>query len=176
MKASARGQFGLAFAIEYTEWANDRLLEYCSELKDGILHSPADGTFGTVADTLLHVVGAQLNYAAKLRGEDRLEIPGESPGFDWLRAMNAKACASLIETANLPSSDRLLIWDASHLIEPVVILVQAVHHGQEHRTQIAGWLTNAGLRPPDLQSWDWGFATGRVEATSTGHSSANATD
>ena len=41
-------------------------------------------------------------------------------------------------------------------------LAQVVHHGTDHRSQVATALTNVGIEPPAMDAWDWGEALGTV--------------
>lgn len=44
------------------------------------------------------------------------------------------------------------------MIDPRVVLVQAINHATEHRTQIFTILTQQGLEPPVLDGWTYGAA------------------
>ncbi|HEX5167133.1 MAG TPA: hypothetical protein VFV93_17135, partial [Thermomicrobiales bacterium] len=43
-----------------------------------------------------------------------------------------------------------------------VVLMQALHHGTEHRAHICTILTSLGIAIPDLGLWDWAEATNRA--------------
>lgn len=55
-------------------WATLRLIEYCQGLEDEHLDATIPGTFGTIRDTLRHLVGAEEGYFWTLTGE-RLSEP-----------------------------------------------------------------------------------------------------
>lgn len=44
-------------------------------------------------------------------------------------------------------------------------LAQALHHGTDHRSQIATALTSLGIAPPEIDVWDFGRVDGRVFET-----------
>jgi uncharacterized damage-inducible protein DinB len=43
-----------------------------------------------------------------------------------------------------------------------VVLAQALHHGNEHRAQIATILTSIGVTSPSWGVWEWAWATDRA--------------
>jgi uncharacterized damage-inducible protein DinB len=54
-----------------------------------------------------------------------------------------------------------VIWhDQSYELPAALLLVQAINHATEHRTQIKTALTQAGITPPELDGWTWDDATG----------------
>ncbi|MCK6460104.1 MAG: hypothetical protein L6Q95_09455 [Planctomycetes bacterium] len=43
-----------------------------------------------------------------------------------------------------------------------VVVAQALHHAYAHREQIRAGLKDLGVKPPDLQPWDYALETGRA--------------
>ena len=43
-----------------------------------------------------------------------------------------------------------------------VIVAGASPHGNAHREQICAILTSQGVEPPDIQPWEYAWATGRI--------------
>lgn len=43
-----------------------------------------------------------------------------------------------------------------------LILVQAINHGTEHRSQIATILTQLGVEPPNMDGWTFFDASGHM--------------
>ena len=43
--------------------------------------------------------------------------------------------------------------DDSFMISIEALLLQAIHHGQEHRTQVESMLGQLGIEPPGLSGW-----------------------
>lgn len=149
------------------EWANLAVLDACRGLTEEQLDTPAEGTFGSIRDTLLHFIGSEGGYATQLGHEPspRLLRDAPWPGFDALAEMASAAANSLVAAAQ-EASDRIHRvgsenkWD----VEAAVVLVQAFHHSTEHRSQICTVLTTLGLEPPDLSSWAWGIAVEKMRA------------
>jgi uncharacterized damage-inducible protein DinB len=149
-------------------WANLQIIEFCERLDDGMLEARTPGVYGSVRETLVHMVSSLGRYLFTLTGEipDDADVLHESkpwPGFDLLRKAAAargegliKAADKLDESAEVRSQFAGKNWS----IKASVPLIQAFHHCTDHRSQIATILTAAGVEPPDLDSWRWGEATG----------------
>jgi uncharacterized damage-inducible protein DinB len=43
-----------------------------------------------------------------------------------------------------------------------LLLLQAVNHGTEHRSQIATILTQLGVEPPEMDGWTYFFESGKL--------------
>ena len=56
----------LSVAIEYDNWATEKLARFCAALSPAQLELTTPGTMGTVKATLIHLVGAKERYAAAL--------------------------------------------------------------------------------------------------------------
>jgi hypothetical protein len=46
-----------------------------------------------------------------------------------------------------------------YLVEPWVVMVQAINNATEHREQISSMLSALGVTPPDLVGWTYGEVT-----------------
>jgi uncharacterized damage-inducible protein DinB len=53
--------------------------------------------------------------------------------------------------------------DGSETHAPLGIrLAQAIHHGTDHRSQICTALTSLGIKPPEIDAWDFAAKEGRL--------------
>ncbi len=52
------------------------------------------------------------------------------------------------------------------IVEPWVILVQAINHAADHRRQISGMMRSLGITPPDLDGWTFGQEMGALSPLS----------
>ena len=148
------------------EWANLALVEACRGLDDEQLDATAVGTFGSIRDTLRHIVSAEGGYAARLGQEPsrRLQRDDPWPGFDALSEIISAAAEALVASAQDPT-DRTIRGGSDaepYEIDTAVVLIQAFHHSTDHRSQICTILTTLGVDPPELSSWDWGLAVNRM--------------
>jgi uncharacterized damage-inducible protein DinB len=150
--------------VRQNEYANTTLLDACRGLTDEQLDATADGLFGSIRETWGHIVSSELHYASQL-GQNVGSWDDETetwPGWDELADMIRRAADGLAIAATQPP-DRLVRstsgnWD----IEASVIIIQAVHHGADHRSQINTLLTTLGLEPTEFSSWAWGEVTGKM--------------
>lgn len=157
----------LADAFGHHVWATLHLLDACADLDDAQLATIVPGTYGSIIDTLRHLVGGDVFYLDVLRGGG--PEPFDEPASDiaTLRAVMA---------AHGPAWQRQIAGDldgAADVVEvedsgfethaPLGIrLAQALHHGTDHRSQVCTALTSLGIEPPSIDAWDFGAADGRV--------------
>jgi len=147
------------------EWANLALIDLCSGLSDEQLDATVPGTYGTIRETLRHIVSAEGGYAFRLGDEPTTRLKGNDPwpGFDALAEMASAAAEVFVASVSGDPSRTIRVggddpWDT----EAAVIAVQVLNHGTEHRSQIATILTTLGIEPPELSGWEWGIATGAM--------------
>lgn len=148
------------------EWANLALIDACRGLTDEQLDATAEGTYGSIRDTLRHIVSSECAYAYRL-GDASIERIGSDdpwPGFDRLAELAGATAASLTRHAQAVTDEPIRTTGSSHAYdtEPAVILVQMFHHSTEHRSQVNTILTHLGLEPLELSAWEWGLADGRM--------------
>jgi len=149
------------------EWANQTILELCSVLDDEQLDSTAVGTFGSIRDTLTHIVSAEGSYAFRLGHEPSPRLLNDDPwpGFEALKEM-VSAAADSLAAASQDAPHRIIRVGSDDGdkfdVEAAVILIQAFNHGTEHRSQICTILTTLGIEPFELSGWDWGLTADRM--------------
>ena len=160
-------------AFAHHVWASLRLLDACAGLTDQQLASDTPGTFGSIRDTLRHLVGSDCSYLKVTSGGRHEQADEESLDLDGLRAEmagHADAWSSVIAEANDP--DRWLVRhrpDGGETHAPVGIrLAQALHHGTDHRSQVCTALTNMGIEPPEIDVWDYGLNHDRTRRVPAG--------
>lgn len=139
-------------------WANLRLLERCAALSDEQLDSAILGAYGSIRDTMQHIVTAEQSYLSRI-----------STGLPRRRAKDAPpmTMAEMIESARTTGAG-LIEWaprvapgdmvtvdgdDGPLEVPKAIILTQVINHGTEHRAQIMATMTQLGVEPPDLQAW-----------------------
>ncbi|MCK9486328.1 MAG: hypothetical protein M0R73_06455 [Dehalococcoidia bacterium] len=147
------------------EWATLRLLETCRTLTPEQLEASAEGTYGSIRRTLLHIVGGEPSYITRIGG--RYEGPAiryePFPGFDALAEATRHAADGFIDRAQAALDQSwTFTTPEGETIDAEVVLVQALNHAAEHRAQICTILTTLGLEPPALDGWTWAVETGRV--------------
>jgi uncharacterized damage-inducible protein DinB len=147
--------------FRHNAWANQRLFDACAGLSDAQVDATVVGTFGTIRDTLMHIVGAQERYVAALAEAGPVRVIRERDPFPGLAALRDGARASgeaLVELAvrAQPGATVTTTWRGAEYTLPVwLLLVQAINHATEHRAQVAAILTQQGIEPPSMDGWTY---------------------
>lgn len=157
----------LADAFGHHAWATLRLIDACAPLRPDQLASSVPGTYGSILDTLRHLVGADRSYLAVLSPDVVPEIDEAELDLPGLRATmqaNGPSWAALVARSLDP--DAVVVRrrdDGSESHAPLGIrLAQALHHGSDHRSQVCTALTALGIEPPEIDAWDFAWADGRL--------------
>ncbi|HET9494506.1 MAG TPA: DinB family protein [Chloroflexia bacterium] len=138
-----------------------RLIDACEKLTDEQLDTSLAGTYGSIRSTLLHMLGAEERYVARIRGEQpgpRLE-DSPFPGFDALRASAERTGNALIDICENLREDAILrgTWRGEPYEQPAMtLIIQALNHATEHRTHIGSLMGYQGVEPPDSDGWEYG--------------------
>jgi uncharacterized damage-inducible protein DinB len=157
----------LTDAFAHHVWATDRLFDAAGSLTDDQLAHAAPGTYGSILDTLRHLVGSDAWYLHVISEGHVPRIDEESMNLAELRTQMAShgvLWASVIgertDPAQVVEAHR---DDGTTGHAPIGIrLAQVLHHGSDHRSQICTGLTTLGVTPPDIDVWDFGSVDGRV--------------
>jgi uncharacterized damage-inducible protein DinB len=155
---------GLPDFFQYNLWANLRLLDACAQLSDAQLDATTRGTFGSVRETLMHMFASEEGYARHWHftgasSTPRLKELTTFPGFDELRRRAERSGKELIAVVEQGELNQILYLDEGTYEAPViVVLIQAINHGIDHRSQIATLLSQQDIEPPDLDGWAYNDA------------------
>ena len=155
---------GLPDFFKYNLWANLRLLDACTHLSDAQLDATTRGTFGSVRETLMHLFAAEEGYARHFNFTGTVPTPRLKElitfaGFDELRRRAERSGKELIAVAEQGELNQILYLDEGTYEAPViVVLIQAINHGIDHRSQIATLLSQQDIEPPDLDGWSYNDA------------------
>ena len=155
---------GLPDFFKHNLWANLRLLDACEQLTDAQLDATMKGVYGSVRETLMHLVSSEEGYAWRFNftGADPISPMDEEdpfPGFDELRRRAERSGKELIAMAEQADLDQVLHLDGgTYDAEVIIVLIQAINHGVDHRSQIATLLSQQDIEPPNLDSWSYNDA------------------
>lgn len=146
-------------------WATRALLDRCLELSPAELELATPGGYGSIRATLAHTVRADGRYLDRLLGRPRpaarLEDEPEPAALVAEVEAQARLWSQVVE--GLEGIDLTLPAEPDE--DPpypeiphaaAVVLVQAIHHGNEHRAHACSILGAHGLRVPDLSGWEYG--------------------
>ena len=157
-------------AFAHNVWATLRLIDVCQALTDEQLETSVPGTYGSILDTMRHIVGADAGYLFVLSGERVPEVAEERMELAELRATMERNAAEwpgvLAERSDPDVVATRRRDDGSQSHAPVGIrLAQVVHHGTDHRSQICTALTTLGIEPPEIDVWAFAESQGRISVT-----------
>lgn len=148
----------LTTLFRHHRWANLCLLEACAAMTEEQLATTAPGAFGSIRDTLEHIVTGEQSYLARIStGRRYPHVEGAPPMT--IAAMIETAGATgegLVEWASRVRAEDTVEIDWDGTLRPVpktILLTQAINHATEHRAQVMAVMTQLGVEPPDLQAW-----------------------
>jgi uncharacterized damage-inducible protein DinB len=156
----------LTSLFRHNLWANLRLLDFCAGLSDAQLETGMVGAYGSIRKTLLHLVRAETGYVRRSTGKafgPPLQLD-HFPGFDALKDAARWAGDELAKLALSTRTEDLIREsppNESAVEYPVSgLLLQAINHSTEHRTQVSAIITQLGLEPPEMDGWTYMWETG----------------
>ncbi|MFI5272480.1 MAG: DinB family protein [Ktedonobacterales bacterium] len=139
----------------HNAWANARVFAVCRDADRQQLEDQAPGTFGTLAETLQHLVVVEDVYARMLRGEplERVEAR-EDHDLDWFAERSAQLGQEYVAIAATDDAafydDELRVpWFDFHLTKHDGLL-QVLSHSAQHRAQVLSTLGARGVEVPDV--------------------------
>ena len=154
-------------AFRHSTWANRQLIDYCRRLTQEQLETKAPGAYGSILETLRHLIGSESFYRFMFTGAfsdwdisdevlptlDQLAGWSSELGESWeqLLAQPVDAAAMLVQTT--PNGIR-------HEDRAGIMVAHTLHHAAIHREQVNAVLSYLGCDPPELDPRDYAWATG----------------
>jgi len=142
-------------------WATLRLIEYCQGIDAEHLDATIPGTYGTIRETLRHLVEAEEGYFYRVSGERLSERMPKGPvALDELaeriRRMGPR-WEQLAGDGELQSRD--VVTSDGWRLHAAIPMAQAIHHADDHRSHVMSILGARGLDVPEPNGLDlWGYA------------------
>jgi len=152
----------LRLMFDHHIWATLALIDALEDLPTERLDAEIPGTYGSMVATLTHLVEADSRYLTRLyttsppHPEDRpprppadvrTEIQGNAAR--WTQALDQLDAGTLDATIEA-RDDYPRTTQAEGLL-----MLQTIHHGNDHRTQICSTLGALGLEVPELDGWEF---------------------
>jgi uncharacterized damage-inducible protein DinB len=156
----------LADAFSHHVWASIQVLDACASLDDAQLATTVPGTYGSILETLRHLVDGDVFYLNVLQGGQPEPFDKETSDIPTLRGVmegHGAIWQRLIAGALDPATDVVEHEDSGFETHaPLGIrLATALYHGTDHRSQVCTALTTIGIQPPSLEVWDYARLDGR---------------
>ena len=147
-------------------WATLELIEALEALRAD-LDAEIPGTYGSIAQTLTHLVDADDRYLQRLTLQSlpAYEDHGAQPIAELRERMtsHAERWTEKLDQLDRGTLDATIVGHDDYPDTPhaeTLLLLQALHHGNDHRTQVCSTLGALGLEVPDLDGWTY-WADGR---------------
>ncbi len=143
----------------YNAWANRRILDTAAGLDPDSYFARLGGSFDSVHDTLVHIMGAQWVWLRRWLGESPRALPAPADFAD-LADLRRRWDEVEAETGWFVSG-----LDEASLSRPVTyrdtrgvehsfplwqLMVHQVNHATQHRSEVAMMLTRLGHSPGEL--------------------------
>lgn len=155
-------------AFAHHVWATTRLIDACLALNTKQLATAVPGAYGSILETMRHLVEGDSDYLSIMTGDRTHVIGTEHMDLPELRVVmeNDGALWSGLLAHDLDPNAMVKEIDADDGFErdatTGIRLAQALHHGTDHRSQICTALTALGVDPPGIDAWTYGLQAGRV--------------
>ena len=161
----------LRYLWRHNSWASRTLLDRCKTLTIEQLSAPAAASYGSIIETLRHLVMTDAAYLHSLGGvqtswladhqralgeipEPWHEGPREDGDLDELqrRVDETDRLWETFLSGEAFDTERVCVLDGGTYECPAgIVMAQVFHHGSLHREQICAALTALGTEPPDIQ-------------------------
>ena len=143
--------------LEYTEWANRRVIRCAATLPAAEFCRDLGSSHGGVRGTLTHMMGAEWIWLERWQGRPTAGFPDwvATPDFDELcrrlAAVEAERTAFIagLTDARLASDVAFRLLNGTEDARPLHIQMRHVaNHSTYHRGQLATFLRQLGVQPP----------------------------
>ena len=155
-------------AFAHHVWATNRVLDTCAALSPEQLDTAVAGTYGSILETLRHLVRADGWYLFVASGDRTHILDADRSDLQELRAAmkrHGRAWSQLLVTDLDPDTILREVDDDDGYERhaPLGIqLAQALHHGTDHRSQVCTALAELAVPVPDIDAWAFGLQDGRI--------------
>lgn len=145
--------------FSHHRWANLTLVDALAELPPEELERRAPGAFGTIHETLHHLILNESRFIHVMRG-GTVPPPGPKdllPLAELRRLADDQAGVLTDFATRFVEGDRLqgTFQERPYDFPAYIPLFQAYHHGVEHRTNITTILATYDLPVPNLDLWSY---------------------
>jgi uncharacterized damage-inducible protein DinB len=144
-------------------WATEKLLEFCRGLSPEQLALSAPGTYGSIGDTLDHFVSSDRSYLSGVTSGGRmppLNAGGPGPLLEHLARQRDGWFAYLDSEPDF----EVMVPRSRRAYPAWVLVLQAIHHGNDHRTHVGTALLRHGIEGlADIDAWGYGMAEGKLQ-------------
>lgn len=153
----------------HNAWATAQTLEFCRGLDQQALDATVPGTYGTIIETLRHIINSEAGYLFRFTGawseypwprDEAVALEVLSERAAMLASTWERFLAGAVDTERLGEAR----GDEGELfaVPAGIFITQALHHANEHRAHICTILGARGVEPPDVSAWEYARVSGRM--------------
>ncbi|HKW95551.1 MAG TPA: DinB family protein [Methylomirabilota bacterium] len=146
----------VATMYRYNEWANQRILDTSEKLTPAQYRLDAGASFGSVHDTLVHIIGAEWLWLSRWKGTSPPALPSPDAFADlgavrrrWAEiAAETRAFVAALTEPTLERVVAYLSTEGQRWAYPLwQQMLHQVNHGTQHRSEVAMALTRFDHSP-----------------------------
>jgi uncharacterized damage-inducible protein DinB len=157
----------LSDAFAHHIWATEQLIDTCTALTPEQLQTPVPGTYGSIIETLGHLVasdGWYLSFFSERAARIDEESDASLADLRSVMTHNGATWTALLTGEIDPDRDVVEEGDEGWKFHAPsgIRLAQVIHHGTDHRSQVCTALSSLGVTPPEIDLWSFGEAAGRT--------------
>ena len=150
----------VATLFRHNLWANVRLFEVCAHLSDEQLDASVTGGYGSIRDTMQHIVNAERSYLQRITTGKPYRRPQGAPPLTMAEMQDSIRTSGegfIVAAPNVQAQDSVTVdrEGTPRSVPSTILLTQAINHATEHRAQITAVLTHLGVEPPSLDGWTY---------------------
>ena len=150
----------IATYFRHNLWANVRLFEVCAHLSDEQLDASVTGGYGSIRDTMQHIVTAERSYLQRITTGQPYRRPQGAPPLTMAEMQDSIRTSGegfIVAAPNVQAQDSVTVdrEGTPRSVPSTILLTQAINHATEHRAQITAVLTHLGVEPPSLDGWTY---------------------
>ncbi|MBJ7597839.1 DinB family protein [Candidatus Nephthysia bennettiae] len=139
-------------------WATLRLIDHCEGLPAERLKETVPGTAGPILATLVHLLAADQRYLRHMDDQAAVRRIHESEPATLVELRAAMQAQAARWDALVGRADELDVTLPRHQDPDIphaqnLLFLQAIHHGNDHRTHVCTILGALDLEVPDLSGW-----------------------
>lgn len=159
----------------YTDWANQRIFDSAERLTPEQFTAPDDTPFGSIRNTLVHMVMWQCRWLSWWDGtastsaeslqiyldpDDYLDVESVREEWQALHAQTELFLSQLTEDRLNVTLSATSSTGADWTLPLWVLMMQVANHGTQHRAEVAMKLSGFGHSPGNLDIYFYALETG----------------
>jgi hypothetical protein len=156
--------------FRHKTWATLRLIEHCRGLNDEDLDATTPGTYGTIRETLLHLVESETGdylTVTGVRAPDTFPQGGPATMDDLIERITFLGPCWEALAADPKIADRQVKTTDGWVVPAALPMSYAIYHADDHRSHILSILGARRLEIPNLDPWAYAEQSGQIRLDST---------